>query len=77
MVPSPSKIKRAEDMEAKTAQIDELIGEIVPMLEDLDEKGLRDVKADLQTRVIAAKHSLAKESTTVYFKNGRFHSEKP
>jgi hypothetical protein len=77
MAPSPSSVHRFKDMDEKTIQIDELIGDIVPMLNELDEKGLRDIKADLQVKITAARHALAKESTKVYFKDGKFMTDKP
>lgn len=68
MVPSPSSVQRVKDIDTKSAQIDGLIADIVPMLGDLDEKALREIKAVLETKVNAAKHALAKESTKVYLK---------
>jgi glycerophosphoryl diester phosphodiesterase len=68
MVPSLSSVKRIEDLDAKTVQIDGLIAEIVPLIDELDEKGLRDIKIVIDTKVRAAKHELAKESTKVYIK---------
>jgi hypothetical protein len=55
-------------MDVKTAQIDELIAEIVPLIGELDEKDLREMKTVVETKVRAAKHELAKESTKVYLK---------
>ena len=66
MVPSPSSVQRLQDIDTKTTQIDSLIADIVPMLEDLDEKAVREVKVFLETKINAARHALAKESTRVY-----------
>ena len=44
MVPSPSSVKRVGDLDAKTVQIDGLIADIVPLIDELDEKGLREIK---------------------------------
>ena len=68
MGPSPSSVKRVEDMDAKTAQIDSLIADIVPMLGELDEQGIREVKTELEAKIRAARHALAKESTKVYLR---------
>lgn len=76
MVPSPSSVQRVKDIGTKSAQIDELITDIVPMLGDLDEKALREIKALLETKVNAAKHALAKESTKVYLKGTALRPDK-
>jgi hypothetical protein len=68
VVPSPSSVKRVDEIGTKSGQIDDLITEIVPLIEELDEKGLREVKSFLDSKVIAARHALAKESTKVYVK---------
>jgi len=68
MVPSPSSVKRTDDLDAKTVQIDGLIADIVPLIDKLDEPGLHEIKVVIDTKVRAAKHDLAKESTKVYIK---------
>lgn len=76
MVPSPSSVQRVKDMGTKSAQIDGLIADIVPMLGDLDEKALREIKSVLEAKVNAAKHALAKESTKVYIRGTTLRPEK-
>ena len=68
MGPSPSSVKRVEDMDAKTGQIDSLIADIVPMLGTVDESAIREVKVFLEAKINAARHALAKESTSVYLR---------
>jgi hypothetical protein len=77
MVPSPSSIQRVRDIGTKSAQIDGLIADIVPLLGDLDEKALREIKSFLDTKVNAARHALAKESTKVYLRGTALRPEKP
>ena len=66
--PSPSSVKRTEDIGTKTYQIDGLIADIVPMLGELDEVSIREVKTLLEAKIRAARHALAKESTKVYLR---------
>lgn len=51
MIASPSKVQRTEDMEAKTAQEHKLIAEIVPMIDNLDAQGLREIYAYLEAKI--------------------------
>ncbi len=55
MTQSASKIQRLEDMDIKTAQGNNLIVEIVPMLNDLDAQGLKEVQAYLESRIKTVK----------------------
>ena len=66
MAASPSSVRRMAESDDKTTQINSLISNIVPMLHNLNEQGLREVKAYLETQLVDARKSLAKETTKVY-----------
>lgn len=68
MAASPSSVMRSSSIDAKTVQIDALIADIVPKLEDLDLKAIQEVRASLNTMIREARHALAKESTKIYLK---------
>lgn len=55
MITSPSRVQRLEDIDAKDAQGNHLIVEIIPMLDGLDTQGLRELQAYLESRIQTAK----------------------
>lgn len=51
MATSASRVQRLDDIDAKTAQGNSLVTEILPMLNDLDAQGLKEVRAYLEARL--------------------------